>query len=98
MRGPEIQCQTGLTKKFVFSENVRKLLVKAHQARETSYDVCFTLKRVLLIIPINRNNLLKVHHLVTHPMAHYMYCKPLNTGEVYNKISSKIVFYIFLPK
>jgi hypothetical protein len=73
MRGPEIQCQTGLTKKFVFSENVRKLLLKAHQVSKTSYDVCFTLKRVLLIIPIIRNNLLKVHPLVTHPIAHYMH-------------------------
>jgi hypothetical protein len=29
---------------------------KAHQARKTSYDVCFDLTKVLLIILINREN------------------------------------------
>jgi len=81
MRGPEIQYQTGLTKKFVFSENVGKLLLKAHQARKTSYDVCFTLKRVLLIIPIIRNIRLKVHLMVTHPIAHYMHLQAFTSGK-----------------
>ena len=76
MRGPEIQYQTGLKVR-----NFHQRLLKAHQTRKTSYDVCFTLKRVLLIIPIIRNNLLKVHPLVTHLIAHYIYLQVVTSGR-----------------
>jgi len=63
---------------------------------KTSYDVCFHLTKVLSIIPFSRNNLLKVHPLVTHSITHYMHCKPKMGEKCSKKTTCYDILHVFL--